>query len=264
MRLFSAWMALLASCLAGRPLHAQDTIPRLSLERALSIARQDNPALRSARQGIEVARGAKLEAEALPDPWIVWDFEEANGIAPGGFGEQRIGIAQFLEFPGKQGLRGDIGEVQMEIERRRVEVLEAFVLREVAARYYRAARAAAAAGILEENRELLQQFAEVTRSRYETNQAPYTDVVRTQLELARIQNDLISLRLEQRRERIGLNLLLGRPSHIPFRMSTEELEYRPFADLSSGSWSGGSQRAGHCRRRSSAAASDRRQCDWRG
>lgn len=225
MRMTLVCAGIIIGLAAGRSAMAQEVASQLSLQEALSTARRDNPVLRSARKAIDAARGEKLQLEALSDPAIVWEIEGASNLKPAEFREQKIGLVQFLEFPGKQGTRGRIGEAQIAIERARSEILEAFVLTDVADSYFRLARHEAAIAILQESRELVRQLSEITRAKYQTNQVPYADIVRTQLEAARVDNELISLRREQNQEEIRLNLLLGRPSDTAFEV--EELVYRP-------------------------------------
>lgn len=223
--LFVVTCALALGFPTSGPVRAQPA-PGLSLEEALAIARENNPLLERARSAVAAARGEKLQAQALEDPVLVWDFDEAEGFDPGDFGEQKIGLSQFLEFPGKRSLRGEIGEDRIAIAQARLGVLEALVERRVAEEYWSLVRDLAAIGILADARALIDQVGEIVRARYGANEAPYSDVVRTQLERARLENERLALRREVADRSIRLNLLLGRSGDAPLQPA-DTLAFRP-------------------------------------
>lgn len=219
-----ACAVVLGSILAG-PAVAQHN-GGLTLEQAKAIARKQNPLLQRARTAIQATRGEKLQAEALEDPVLVWDFDEVEGFDPSGFGEQKIGLSQFLEFPGKRTLRSEIGEDRIAIAEARLGLLEALVDRRVAEEYWGLARDIAAIEILKDLQALLNQMGEIVRARYGANETPYSDVVRTQLERARLENERLALRREVADRTIRLNLLLGHPGDAPLRPA-DTLAFRP-------------------------------------
>jgi cobalt-zinc-cadmium efflux system outer membrane protein len=199
----------------------------LTLAAAQAIAADSNPTVLVARYAISAAHGAKLQGQALSDPALVLDVEGEDGQA---FGSQRYGVVQVLEFPGKYGLRGAIGADQVEIQRHLGAVVRAAVQRQVAGPYYRLARETAAGRRLALIDTLLAQLGEITTARYRAGDASYSDVVRIQVERARLRAEIITASQRARDARSDLDLVLGRPPDSPLSVPDDALTFEPLGE----------------------------------
>jgi outer membrane protein TolC len=80
---------------------------------------------------------------------------------------------------------------------------------------------------LEAVAELLRQFQEIATTRYQAQMVPFIEVLRANVELAKVNNQVIEVRRELQNTLADLNRLLGRPGTTPITL-TDDLSYRPF------------------------------------
>lgn len=196
----------------------------LTLERAQAIAADSAYAVRRARSAVRSATGAALQLGALADPMLEWDVEAEDGTR---FGNQTLGLSQFLEFPGKRGLRRAVGEDGIQIRTRTLEALRSRVRGAVAVPFYGVAREDATLRTLTSLDTLLARVADVSRTRFETDQGTYAEVLRVRVERARLAARIADVRRRRAQTVIDLNLLLSRPVESPVRLAEGALAWEP-------------------------------------
>ncbi len=237
---FILW--LLPACVVIPALSAADR--PLSLEDAVARSLERHPAVLRARNDVDAARGRRLQLEAVPNPELSF---EALGLPlwKSGGEEFSLGVRQSIEFPGKRGLRREIGlsgESQAAIELERARNV---VRGRVETAYFRAAYAQKRLADFESILGTLKEYSELAAERYKTGQVPYLDVVRGRLETLRLQNEIIEARRDLREKSAALSFLMGDPGYEPLEFSTE-IGYSPLGksldDLKSAALAGSSLR----------------------
>jgi len=202
----------------------QDTF---TLEQAVTVALAQNPSVRIARQAVAAAEGLALQARAIPDPEI---SVEVNGIPRGlklgDAEEQRIGITQPFEYPGKRALRTRLGRDALAQARLALERTQRWVRAEVRKGFYRVLAAEERLETLRALQETLKQVQETVIARYRSGSVPYTEINRTRMELGRIQNEILEAKQRLAALRRAFNVLLGRVPDRPLRLrgSLEDFE----------------------------------------
>jgi outer membrane protein TolC len=245
---FIAW--LMAALVITPVLAAGDK--SISLEAAVARALECHPAVLQAGKELDAARGRRLQLEALPSPELgfetlglpLWNSKDKP--------EYSLGIRQVFEFPGKRGLRREIGksgEEQAAIELERVRN----VVRGRAERaYFRAAYAQARLAGIDSILATLKEYSALAVERYKNGQVPYLDVIRGRLETLRVQNELVEARRELKEKTLAVGLLMGDEGYEPLDFSTE-IGYSPLGkrweDLSSEAMAGSALRLAGARRK---------------
>ena len=201
----------------------------MSLEQAVALAMKQNPLVLAAEKGVAAATGRKLQLRAVPNPELVFR-EEGLSSSPGGKSgnekETSFGVEQSFEFPGKRALRGEIGRFGEERAGLEIEKTRLLVAARVKRAYYRAVLSAKSADSLKESTVLLDRLLENLIVKYRSGSASYSDILRTRVEKARLQNQIIEELKEGDQARADLNLLLGRNGDESLSLTTDIL-YSP-------------------------------------
>ena len=196
---------------------AQDAV----LQNLLDAAAAANPEVAQARAAVEAESARIPQAGALPDPTL------GLGIQNDGFRRINIGtmdtsffsiqLTQPLFWPGKRGLREQVAT----LERRRSEARLARAELDLEGRVRRAylglLLARAQIDLLAEQEHLWLQAEQTARARYEAGQVPQSDLLRAQLERARLQQRRWALDAE-------VSVRLAEPNRLRVRPLDEPLQ----------------------------------------
>jgi len=209
---------LMPACILIPTLAAADR--SLSLEDAVARSLERHPAVIRARNEVDAARGRRLQLEVVPNPELSF---EALGLPlwKSGGEEFSLGVRQTIEFPGKRGLRREIGrsgESQAALELERVRNV---VRGRVESAYFKAAYAQKRLADFESVLGTLKEYSELAAERYKTGHVPYLDVVRGRLESLRLQNEIIEARRDLREKTGALYYVMGDSGYEPIEFSTD-------------------------------------------
>lgn len=190
------------------------------LDRLVSRALQANPSLRAARDRVQAALAAVGPADVLPDPVLsagVMNVPLAGRDAGDrtAMTMRTLGIGQTLPFPGKLALRRRVAEREVAAAEARLEAARSVVAEEVRAAYYTLAFVDRAREILGRNARLLENFVEVTQSRYGVGTGGQQDVLKARVEAARLAEEAAALAERRRAAVARLNAVLDRPTETP-------------------------------------------------
>jgi outer membrane protein TolC len=152
------------------------------------------------------------QAEALPDPKFTYGYYIREVETRVGPQKHRFGIMQTFPWFGKIEARTDAAASAAKAARQRYEAAKLKLFFEVKDAYYEYAYLATAVDIAKENLELIKHFEEVARTKYSAATTGQPDVIRAQVELAKIEDHLKTL--DELREPISarLNAALNRQS----------------------------------------------------
>lgn len=162
------------------------------------------------------------QAKALDDPKFTYGYfinEVETRVGPQ---RHKISVMQVFPWFGEIEARTDAAAAKAKAARQKYETTKLKLLRRVKERFYEYAYLAVAIDIAKENLELLTHFEEVARQSYRTAAASHPDVIRAQMELAKIEDVLKSL--EQLREPTvaKLNSILNRHATAALPWPTKE------------------------------------------
>jgi outer membrane protein TolC len=205
---------LVATCLTlPQSAMGQQATDTLYLETALVLARETNPMLQATRLRADAAAERIPQAAAWSDPML--SFGLMNRVASN-FGasvpmsQNTIQLTQRFPWPGKLGFSKERERRLTEAERLDSEESEFALLARVKAVYYRLAFVDRSIAIMEETRGLLRNLQDVSSGMYAVGTAQQQDVLRAQVSVAQMTEDITVM--EQNRVAMGsrLNALLGR------------------------------------------------------
>lgn len=198
---------------------------RLSLQQALDLALQQNPQIAIAQQEIAAEQGRSALAGALPPAEIFTRFNEI-GFDFAAVNAIEIGFSQGFEFPGKRGGRKAVAGADRQIAELQLARFRVLLTAEVKKRYHENLLANENFTSQQFAVQLLEDLQRLITERYQSGTASYVDVVRSRIELGRGRSELAAALQEQIVALSKLNLLLGRQSPQPLKLS-DSLAYAP-------------------------------------
>lgn len=184
------------------------------LKGVLEYAKKENPEIKSFRERVRAFESKALYAGILDDPTLKVEFEDIPKDNPINLGQAemtRYTLSQMLPFPGKLSLMEKMAkkEASMTGEELRDKVIEILTMVKMAYfDYYYIDRAI---GITREIKELLSELERIAGIRYSTGLVPQQDLIKAQVELSMITNELITMESEKKILQARLNTLLNRP-----------------------------------------------------
>ncbi len=204
--------------LTASSLQAQTTpADTLTVDQAVTLARTANPMLQAMRLRADAAAQRIPQAGAWQNPQL--------GLALrnrplDGFGTDQpmtmnmIELGQQIPWPGKLGYAKERAEQLADADSLDADEVEAQLTARVKAAYYQLAFADRAIAIMDETRDLLRSFLEVSSTMYQVGTGLQQDVLQAQVAVAQMTEDITIV--EQRRIAMAarLNALLGRGATV--------------------------------------------------
>jgi outer membrane protein TolC len=225
-------IALLAASAASGAERESTFGDPLEVEPLIAYAREHNPEMRAAE-----ARAA-AKASAYDDPtfsYEAWNFPDSFRIDHADNGIFKL--AQKLPFPGKRRLAGAMAERDADVARADAAGVGLDVEAQVKRAFYELWLAHENLGVYARDKELAQRFARSAEQRYAAGAGQQADVLRAQVEVIRLINEVSTRTLAIERARAELNAILSRDPReslaIPAPPAPRSIEKRPdrFIDL---------------------------------
>ena len=210
----------------GEELKAQDTdsMPRdrLMLPELIQGVLARNPELVAARKQWEAATNRITQARSLDDPILsiqLWNVPQPFKATQAD--NTIFGLSQNLPFPGKLGLKGEVASRSADMTEQAVHAKERELVARLKQAYYDLFLMQKTIQIHHEQVELLRQFFEIANTKFRAGKGSQADVLKAQVELSLLQQQLPVL--EQRRKTAGamLNTLLDRDPSLPLGLAQE-------------------------------------------
>jgi outer membrane protein TolC len=203
-------MMILFSGASGQA-QSLDDLVREMLER--------NPAIHAARRAVDSKKAMVAAARTLPDPSV--SFETMGNLMPptlqsGDSSSARVfRFNQEIPFPGKLNLQGQIAAAEADVEWWKYETVRRDLVADLKTAYYDLFLAVKTTEIVEKNKRLMSQFAEISESRYKVGQGAQQDVLKAQVEVSKLLDRLTVLHREADTAQARINSLLFRPPDTP-------------------------------------------------
>jgi cobalt-zinc-cadmium efflux system outer membrane protein len=159
----------------------------------LRYAALNNAGLKAAFEQWKMAIEQIPQAQSLPDPKFTYGYfieEVETRVGPQ---QNRLEIMQTFPWFGKIEARTDAAAANARAARQRYEAAKLKLFFEVKDAYYEYVYLAGAIKIAQENLELIKHFEQVARTKYVTAAIGHPDVIRAQVELAKLEDHVKTL-----------------------------------------------------------------------
>jgi len=189
-----------------------DTNGLTTISDYLNYAELNNAALKMSFERWKAAIEQVPQAKSLPDPKFTYGYfirEVETRVGPQ---RQKFGIMQVFPWFGKIEARTDAAAAAAKVAMSRYEAEKLKLFWQVKDAFYEYLYLASAVEIARQNLELLKYFEEVARTRYMAAAGSHPDVIRAQVELAKIEDVLKSLEELREPTVARLNAVLNRRS----------------------------------------------------
>jgi outer membrane protein TolC len=200
-------------CANAENLSARHTLPLPGL---IQEALARNPEIQAARKQWEAATNRIVQARSLDDPTLSVQWWNAPQSFNLGRAENTIiGLSQKIPFPGKLALREEVASRSAGMTEQALRARERDLVARVKGAYYDLFLDYKAIQIHHEQLDLLKQFVEIATAKFRAGTGSQVDVLKAQVELSTLHQELPVL--EQRRDtsQAKLNQLLDWDSRSP-------------------------------------------------
>ena len=175
------------------------------------LALYRSPELERAYQQWAALRERVVQVGALPDPRLSVGFFANEVETRVGAQQARIGITQQFPWAGKRRAAEDAAAAEARSAWVRYTAIERSITRRVITTLYRLHELDGTIGITRESLNLLVSFEDSIRARYRVGSGSHPDLVRVQVELGMLDDQLISLESSRAVLVAQLNAILDRP-----------------------------------------------------
>lgn len=219
-----AWRIPFVVALIGAPValaaQTSDTVsgPRLVLAELYRELDSASPRLEAARQMAVAAQARIAPARTLPDPQL--QFGLMNRNLPG-FGLQdplgmsQVQLMQMVPIAGQLGLAGQAARAQAGAAEARAADLRWELRSRVAMVFYDLYQLDRTIEVTTATQALLRDIGTTARTMYSVGQGRQADVLRAQVEVDRMTEEIARMRAMRDAAAARLNALLNRPSNAP-------------------------------------------------
>ena len=210
----------------------QTTAPSLVLPDLIKEALAKNPELAAARQQWEASSQRIAQTRSLDDPTLSvhwWNVPQSFNL--GRADNTIIGLSQKFPFPGKLTLREEVASRSAGITEQALRVKERDLIARVKGAYYDLFLDHKAIQIHHEQIDLLTQFVEIATTKFRTGTASQVDVLKAQVDLSTLHQELPVLEQRRGTSQAKLNQLLDRDLQLPLPPPQSPREKRFEQDL---------------------------------
>lgn len=207
----------------GSPVQSQESAapgasPRLTLGDVYELVEARSPRLDAARQMTAAAVARIRPTRTLPDPVLQLGLMNRNlpglGLADP-LGMNQVQLMQMVPIAGKLGLAGRIASAQADAARARAADLGWDLRARAAMAFYEIYQADRSIAIAMATQGLLRDVAITARTLYSVGQGRQADILRAQVEVDRMTEEIARMRTMRAAAAARLNALLDRPSDTP-------------------------------------------------
>lgn len=199
----SSWAAEPPLLPAENPLHLQE---------AVATAVDNNPSLAEMQARYEALAEIPSQRGTLPDPVLSLNAlnlpTDSFNVGQEPMTQMQIGISQVFPFPGKLALSEGASEYEAVAAGYSVDEMRLSLIRNVKSSWWQLYYLDRALEIVDSNQNLLRQFIQVAKTKYEVGDGLQQDVLLAQLELSKLIDQKIKLTATRRNQAIQLNVLM--------------------------------------------------------
>ncbi|MDH5731451.1 MAG: TolC family protein [Gammaproteobacteria bacterium] len=217
-----ATVCLLSACISVvQASQSMDNIT-LALDEAIKIALSPNPGLAAVQAAASSAATLAEQQSALPDPRLAINLAnvplDSFSLSQEAMTQMQIGLSQDLPFPGKLGLHSDVASAFAISKNEEADEFRLQLIRQVKRGWWHLFYLDRAIETVENNKSLLTQLVTTAQTQYAVGKGLQQDVFLADLELAKLDNELLRLRAERQSQAVQLNAQLNRPTNTQINL----------------------------------------------
>ncbi|MBX2992066.1 MAG: TolC family protein [Bacteroidetes bacterium] len=182
----------------------------LNLSELVREALRNNPELKAFEYNRDMMELRTESEGTLPDPEFTYMREEMPRFRWNAAMMEKFGLLQTLPFPGKLSTETEIAEIRAEHAHHEHMERANEVLAKLRSMYFELWFVQQSIALNRENARLLEQFTKIAQTRYGVGQSPQQDVLKAFVEMAKLENQLMTLRQQELSAKAMLMSLLGR------------------------------------------------------
>ena len=208
-----------AFTVSARP-QAAETLTEREVVRAVL---RENQTLKAALAKWEMMKTRVPQARAWEDlrAGVDWTAERSVNIPPNSFMDQTGMLEQEVPITGKNRSRSRVATAEARAAFEDLRRIELDLIMRARSAYARLANAYAQFEVNHRNSELLNQFVQISRSRYEAGVATQADVLLAQTDSAKLLEAQADIERQISQEQSALNVLMNRPAQAPLSRPSE-------------------------------------------
>jgi cobalt-zinc-cadmium efflux system outer membrane protein len=205
----------------------------LILDSLIAEALRANPDLKAAEQRFKAFEAQVPQVGSLPNPMFQTTVSNVSakswtlGKAP--MSGVEFMLSQTFPFPGKLGLIKSMTKSMAQKSRKEYESASNFVISELKQNYYQLYSIEKSIEITWENKLLLKDFSAIAQTKYSVGEGLMQDVLKAQVEVSKMTDELISMEAMRRTTRAKINILLNRNPEDslgkPQKLSFKKVDY---------------------------------------
>jgi len=179
-----------------------------------------NPEIQALERRVAAQAEVVPQVTTLPDPMLSNVFWPISDNSPQTAAGQQTNVLQLSQqFPwfGKLQLRGQVAEAQTQIALSQLAETQLKVAEDVKTTYYEVYFSQQAIKITEDNETFLRDYITLADARYRVGKSSQQDVLRAQVELSKLQDQLVALRRQWKVAQADLAKLLSVPPESDLR-----------------------------------------------
>jgi len=215
-------MALLACLVLSHPALAED----LSLEQAIKQALERNPTIAAGQLSAGAARESARGARALANP----DLLVAPSVIGTAGSDSAVLLTQPLEINGSRTARSRIAAREADAASCDARIVSREIVLKVKQLYWDTVRAQQVVRLNVDNVSYLEALDKAARKQLEVGKSPGSQVIKSEVELARARQELAQAQLDLENGLLELATLLGRRSHAGFTAADPLIFAEPAID----------------------------------
>ena len=198
------------------PAEAAPSAEPLRVDALVAEALKQNPEIEAARHRWEAAKERAPQARALDDPeFKVELFNYPNRLSPDSMANTIFGLSQRFPYPGKLGLKEELAIKEADMAAALLRAKEREIASQIKTAYYEMFLARKAIEVHHEQIALLKEFFEIANARFRAGKGAQVDVLKSAVELSKLENELPVLEQQRETAHAKLNLLLSRAPQSP-------------------------------------------------
>jgi cobalt-zinc-cadmium efflux system outer membrane protein len=185
-----------------------------------------NPEIRAAERRVAALEAVIPQATALPDPTLsntVWPSSSNSFQTAAGRQANSLTLAQQFPWFGKLRLRGAVAAAEARIALTRVAETQLKVIEAVKTAYYEIYFNDQAIRITEESEKFLRDYIRAAEARYTVGQVSQQDVLLAQVELRRLEDQLVQYRKQRGVAQADLAKLLATSPKADLQVAEDSL-----------------------------------------
>jgi outer membrane protein TolC len=178
------------------------------VETYVQFALGQNPDIQAARKRVEAFAHQVPVSASWQDPTMSMTFLPEQVQTAAGQQEFALSASQKMPWRGKLASRVSIAELQADVARAELAAAELATIEKVKVAYFQLYFVQQAIAVTEAEQQLLDEIRSVADVRYRSGRASQQDVLRADLEISNVENQLIRLRQQMKSSQARLARLL--------------------------------------------------------